>query len=127
MGVSSAPVRLLENLAPIEVTCSKQAIRSCRGTVTVQGTSRSLSIAGGPPAAKLIRFGSEEYAIPRGATEKVLVPLSRRAIRAIRRSGALQVTVLVTARDASGKRAKPIAKKLWLKPATKRKAKRARR
>jgi large repetitive protein len=123
MGISRAPVILLDNLAPIGVTCSKRATRNCAGTVTVQGTARSLSVVRGRPTAKLLRLGREQYLIRRGTTEKVLVPLHRRAVKAVKRAGRLQVTVVVTARDAAGKRAKPLTKKLWLKSAKKPKRK----
>jgi hypothetical protein len=106
------------------VTCSKRATRNCTGTVTVQGSARSLSVVGGRPTAKLLRLGREPYLIRRGATEKVLVPLNRRAVNAVNKAGRLQVTVVVTARDSAGKRAKPITKKLWLKSAKKPKPKR---
>jgi Calx-beta domain-containing protein/carboxypeptidase family protein len=119
MGVSKAPVTLLDNLAPIGVTCSRRATRNCFGVVTVQGHARSLSIVGGRPTAKLIRLGREEYAIRRGTTEKVLVPLSKRAVKAVNRGGKLRVTVVVTARDSAGKRAKPLTRALWLKAAKK--------
>jgi hypothetical protein len=111
MGVSTASVTLLGNLAPIGITCSKKARGTCFGLVTVEGQARALASAG----AKMVRLGREEYAIRRGATEKVLVPLSRRAVRAINRSGQLKVTVVVTARDSAGKRAKAIKRSLWLK------------
>ena len=115
MGVSSAPVTLLDNLAPIGVTCSKRARGTCLGMVTVEGPARALATS----SARSVRLGREEYAIRRGATEKVLVPLSRRAVRAIGRSGRIRVTVVVTARDSAGKRAKAIKRSLWLKAAKK--------
>jgi hypothetical protein len=119
MGVSNAPVTLLGNLAPIGVTCSKRAKGTCIGLVTLAGEARLLATT----SAKSVTLGREEYAIRRGVTEKVLVPLSRRAIRAINRKGKLKVTVVVTARDSAGKRAKAIKRSLWLK-STKKAAKR---
>jgi hypothetical protein len=124
MGISGRPVVLLGNLAPIGVTCSKRATRNCSGTVTVQGAARNLSIVHGQPTAKLIRLGRAQFLIRRGTTEKVLVPLNKRALKAVNRAGQLRVTVVVTARDAAGKRAKPLTKQLWLKSAQKPKAKR---
>lgn len=115
MAVSSAPVTLLDNFAPIGVTCSKRARGTCLGMVTVEGQARALASA----SAKSVRLGREEYAIRRGATEKVLVPLSRRALRAIGRNGRIRVTVVVTARDSAGRRAKAIKRSLWLKAAKK--------
>jgi hypothetical protein len=59
--------------------------------------------------------GRESFAIPRGKTEKVLVGLSRRAVRAVKRAGRLKVTVVVTARDTAGKRTtKPVKRQVWL-------------
>jgi hypothetical protein len=119
MGVSNAAVILLDNLAPIGVTCSKRARGTCFGTVTVEGLSRTLASA----RAKTVRLGRAQYAIRRGATEKVLVPLSRRAVKAINRVGKLRVTVVVTARDSAGKRAKAIKRQLWVKSVKKAKKK----
>ena len=123
MGISRRPVILLDNLAPIGVTCSKRATRSCTGTVTVQAAARSLSLLEGRPTAKLIRLGRAQFVILRGRTEKVLVPLNRRAVKAINKAGRLWVTVLVTARDSAGKRARPVTRQLWLKSAKKPKPK----
>jgi hypothetical protein len=123
MNISRRPVTLLDNLAPIGVTCSKRATGRCTGTITVQATARSLSIVDGRPTAKQIRLGRAQFVIRRGATEKVLVPLNRRAVKAVNRAGRLQVTVVVTARDSAGKRSKPVTRQLVLKSAKKPKPK----
>jgi hypothetical protein len=125
MGISSAPVKLLDDLAPVAVACSKQAKDTCFGTVLIQGRSaRTLAIVNGRPTAKTVMLGRESFAIRRGRTEKVLVRLSIRAVRAVKRAGKLRVNVVVTARDSAGRRAKPIRRALWLKAAkTPRKAK----
>ena len=125
MGISSAPVKLLDDLAPVAVACSKQAKDTCFGTVLIQGRSaRTLAIVNGRPTAKTVTLGRESFAIRRGRTEKVLVRLSIRAVRAVKRAGKLRVSVVVTARDSAGRRAKPIRRALWVKAAkTPRKAK----
>jgi hypothetical protein len=125
MAVSSAPVTLLDDLVPIEVTCSKQARGTCIGLVTVQGPARLLSSR----SAKLVQFGRESYAIARGRTESVLVALNKRALKAVKRAGKLRVTVVVTARDSSGRRAKPIRREIVIRAAAakKRAARRPRR
>jgi hypothetical protein len=118
MGISSAPVKLLDDLAPVAVACSKQAKDTCFGTVLIQGRSaRTLVIVNGRPTAKTVTLGRESFAIRRGRTEKVLVRLSIRAVRAVKRAGKLRVNVVVTARDSAGRRAKPISRALWLKAA----------
>jgi hypothetical protein len=87
--------------------------------VTIEVQARALAGAGGQPAAKAVTLGRESFAIPRGSTDKVLVAVSARAVKAVRRAGKLRVTVVVTARDSAGKRAKPIRRAIWLKAAKK--------
>jgi hypothetical protein len=111
MGVSSGPVTVLNNLAPIGVTCSARARGTCFGTVTLQAQARALAGI----HAKAVTLGRAVYAIKRGKTAKVPVPLSKRAFTAINRAGKLKVTVVVTARDSAGNRATPIRRSLWLK------------
>ena len=113
--VASAPVTLSKNLAPIVVTCPTAARGVCSGTVTIQGEARALALAGASPAAKTIRLGRRSFKVPPGGTAKILVPVSARALSALKRTGKLKVTVLVTARDSAGKRAQPITRALWLK------------
>jgi hypothetical protein len=127
MGVSAAPVTLLDNLAPIRVTCSRRASRTCIGTVVLQSPARVLAIVRGQPLAKAVTLGREAFAIPRGRSEKVLVGLTKRALKAVKRAGKLRVTVVVTARDSAGKRAKTIRRALWLRTAKKAKKSSARR
>jgi hypothetical protein len=117
--VSATPVTLLGDFAPIGVMCPRTAKGDCTGTVTIQGQARSLASVGMQPSAKTVRLGRESFAVPRGKTEKVLVALSARAVKAVKRAGKLKVTVMVTARDSAGKRAKPIARAIWLKAAKK--------
>jgi hypothetical protein len=119
MGVGRAAVTLLGDLAPIGVTCSKGARGRCSGTVTVQGQARALASV----AAKTVVLGREQYSIGRGRTEPVLVSLNKRAIKAVKRTGRLRVTVVLTARDSDGKRAKPLTRAIVLR-ATKTKPKR---
>jgi hypothetical protein len=114
MGISGAPVTLLDNFAAIGVTCSKQAKGNCIGSVSLRRNAVALAIVGGRATAGAVTLGRESFAIPRGRTEKVLVSLSRRAMRAVKRNGRLWVTVVVTARDSAGKRAKPVKRSLWL-------------
>jgi hypothetical protein len=113
--VASAPVTLSKNLAPIVVTCPKAAKGACSGTVTIQGEARALAVAGASPTAKTVRLGRRSFTVPRGGTARIRVPLSARALNAVKRAGKLKVTVLVTARDSAGKRAQPITRALWLK------------
>lgn len=115
MGVSPAPVILLDNLAPIGVTCSKAAQGNCSGTLTVQGQARALASV----SAKAVTLGREQYSIRRGRTEPVLVSLNRRAMKAVNRTGKLRVTVVLTARDSAGKRAKPVRRSILLKSGAK--------
>jgi Calx-beta domain len=116
MVISAAPIELLDDLAPVGITCPKRAKGTCVGTVLVQGQARTLSIVNGRPTAKAVTLGRESFAIPRGKTEKVLVALSRRAVKAVKRVGRLRVTVVVTARDSAGKRTtKPVKRQVWLK------------
>lgn len=115
MGISSSPITLLDDLAPVGITCSKKAKGACVGTVLVQGQARTLAIVNGQPTAKAVTLGRESFGIPRGKTEKVLVTLSRRAVKAVKRAGRLQVTVVVSARDSAGKRTtKPVKRQVWL-------------
>jgi hypothetical protein len=120
-------VTLLDNFAPIGVTCSRRARGTCIGTLTVEGQARALSRALSGGTAKTVRLGREQYAIERGRTEKVLVSLNRKALNAIKRLKKLKVTVVLTARDSSGLRAKPVKRSLWLKTATKKAKNPARR
>jgi hypothetical protein len=115
MGVSAKPVTLLDNLAPIRVTCSRRASGACIGRVVLQGQARVLAIVHGQPFAKAVTLGREAFAIQRGRSEKVLVGLTKRAVRAVKRAGKLRVTVVVTARDSAGKRATTIRRALWLR------------
>jgi large repetitive protein len=117
MKISAAPVTLFDDLAPIGVTCSRQATGTCTGTVVVRGQVRLLAIVHGKPSARAVTFGRESFAIPRGRTEKVLVSLNRRALKAVKRAGRLKVTVVVTARDSARKRAKQVSRALWLRTA----------
>jgi large repetitive protein len=126
MKISNAPVVLLDNLAPIGVTCPRTATKLCFGIVVVQGRARTLAIVDGRPTAKAVTLGRESFAIPRGRSGNVLVPLSRRAVKAVKRAGRLQVTVVVSARDSAGKRANPIRRTLLLKSAKKPRPKRTR-
>jgi hypothetical protein len=123
MDIATASVTLLDNFAPIGVTCSKQASKNCFGTVDVQVQTLALAIVDGQPTAKAVRLGRESYAIPRGRTERVLVGLSKRAVKAVKKAGRLRVTVVLTARDSAGKRANPLRKKVWLKSKAKAKSK----
>jgi hypothetical protein len=123
MGISYGPVTLVDELAPIGISCPKQAKGICVGTVLVQGQARTLSIVKGQPTAKAVTLGRESFGIPRGKAEKVLVPLSRRAVRAVKRAGKLRVTVVVSARDSAGKRtARPVRRQVWLKAPKSRRA-----
>jgi hypothetical protein len=123
MGISGAPVTLLDNFAAIGVTCSKKAKGTCVGKLEIiargagRRKGRALAIVNGQVkrvTTGAVTYGREAFAIPRGRTEKVLVGLSRRGVRAVRQRGRLLVTVVATAKDSAGKRAKPVRRSLWL-------------
>jgi hypothetical protein len=113
--ISSAPIKLAGDRVPVGVTCPKKAEGTCVGTVLVQGQARSVSIVRGSPTAKAVTLGRGTFAIPRGKAAKVLVRLSARAVKAVKRAVRLRVTLAVSARDSAGKRtAKPVTRQVWL-------------
>jgi hypothetical protein len=115
LRVASAPVTLVQNAAPIAITCPRTATGGCTGAVTIQGEARALAAALSNPRAKTVRLGRRSFIVPRGGTARVPVPLSAQALKAVKRAGRLRVTVLVNARDSAGRRALPITRTLWLK------------
>jgi hypothetical protein len=124
--ISSAPITLVGNRAPVGLTCPKKAKGTCVGTVLVQGQARSVSIVSGIPTAKAVTLGRGTFAIPRGTAAKVSVRLSARAVKAVKRTGKLRVTVAVSARDSAGRRTtKPVKRQVWLQASKSKRASRS--
>jgi hypothetical protein len=86
--------------------CPKKASVRCTGTVTIQTPVRTLAIVQGKPLARVLTLGRGSFRINKGASERVLVDLTRRARSMIYRLGRLRATVIVQVRDAKSLRTK---------------------
>jgi methylglyoxal synthase len=104
--IGGGTVSVKRGVATVKVTCPAKAQGACSGTLSLKLGRRAI--------------GSKAFTIKPGRTANVHVRISRAANKRLAKRGKLKVTASATARDARGAAVKAPAKKLTLKPASKR-------
>ena len=101
--ISGRTVKLVKGkLIPITLTCA--GLRTCAGTVKVKTDKQvKTSSKGKKPRRRVLQLGSKKFSIPGNKRKKILVPVTKRKVKLLRRLKRVKIRATIRETDSNGK------------------------